>query len=120
MRARANGVAANRRGATLPLTILVIAIMAVAVAISYARLSSERNITGDAQAQVDAFAVAQSGLNSYLAGLGTEMPPGFHDTTITGLSGGSAQLTLRRLKDSVMTTSLIPAVYIITSRGLNT
>jgi hypothetical protein len=110
----------NQRGATIPLTIIVIAVMAVAVAITYHRLSSERNITSDAQAQVDAFAVAQSGLNSYLAGLGSAMPPGFHDTTIAGLPGGSAQVTMRRLKDSVMTTSLIPAVYVITSRGVNT
>ena len=109
----------NQRGATLPLTIIVIAVMAVAVAISYHRLSSERGITGDGQAQVDAFAVAQSGLNAYLAGL-NGMPPASHDTTITGLAGGTAQVSLRRLKDSVMTTSLIPAVFIITSRGLNT
>lgn len=109
----------NRRGATLPLTIIVIALMAVAVAISYHRLSSERGVTGDGQAQVEAFAVAQSGLNAYLAGL-NGMPPTSHDTTITGLPGGTAQVSLRRLKDSVMTTSLIPAVFIITSRGLNT
>lgn len=109
----------NRRGATLPLTVIVIAVMAVSVAISYHRLSSERGITGDGQAQVDAFAVAQSGLNSYLAGL-DGMPAPSHDTTITGLAGGSAQVSLRRLKDSVMTTSLEPAVFIITARGLNT
>jgi len=109
----------NQRGATLPLTIIVIAVMAVAVAISFHRLSSERNVTGDGQAQVEAFAVAQSGLNAYLEGL-SGMPATSHDTTITGLSGGTAQVSLRRLKDSVMTTSLIPAVFIITSRGLNT
>ena len=34
----------NRRGATLPLGIIVLAVMSVAVAITYARISSERVI----------------------------------------------------------------------------
>ena len=41
----------NRRGAVLPLTIIVLAMMAVAVAISYARISSERVTTSDVKAQ---------------------------------------------------------------------
>jgi len=54
----------NRRGATLPLTILVLAIMGGAVAVSYTRLSSERRISADSQAEIDAFTVAQSGYDS--------------------------------------------------------
>jgi hypothetical protein len=106
----------SRRGATLPLTIIVIAIMGVAVAISFARLSSERRITGDGQAQLDALQVAQTGLNNYLAGLTTK-PGASQDVTINGLPGGSAQISLRMLRES--TTTLLPAVYIITSRGTN-
>jgi hypothetical protein len=105
------------RGATLPLTILVIALMAVAVAITYARLSSERRITGDSQAQVDAFSVAQSGLSNYLAGVNGK-PVASEDVTINSLPGGTAQVSLRMLRDS--TTSLLPAVYVITSRGTAT
>lgn len=107
----------TRRGATLPLTIIVIAIMGVAVAISYARLSSERRITGDAQAQLDAFAVAQSGLNNYMAGRNSKPGPS-QDTTFSTLPGGTAQVSLRMLRES--TTTLLPAVYVITSRGTNT
>jgi hypothetical protein len=107
----------NRRGATLPLTILVLAIMGVAVAISYARLSSERRVTGDGQAQVDAFAVAQSGLNNYIAGRNDKPGPS-QDTTFTTLPGGTAQVSLRMLRES--TTTLLPAVYVITSRGTAT
>jgi hypothetical protein len=91
--------------------------MAVAVAISYARLSSERRITGDAQAQVDAFTVAQSGLNNYLATRNGKPGPS-QDTTFTTLPGGSALVSLRMLRES--TTTLLPAVYVITSRGTNT
>jgi hypothetical protein len=107
----------TRRGATLPLTILVIAIMGVAVAISYARLSSERRITADGQAQVDAFAVAQTGINNYLAGL-TGKPGASDNVTLSNLPGGSAQVSLRMLRES--TTTLLPAVYVITARGTAT
>jgi len=107
----------TRRGATLPLTILVIAVMGVAAAITFARLSSERRITGDGQAQVDAFAVAQSGLSNYLAGRDGK-PGADQDTTYTDLPGGTAQVSLRLLRES--TTTLLPAVYVITARGRNT
>ena len=106
-----------RRGATLPMTIIVIALMGVAVAITYARLSSERRITGDGQAQVNAFTVAQSGLNDYMAGRNAK-PPASQDTTYTTLSGGTAVVSLRMLRES--TTTLLPAVYVVTSRGTNT
>jgi len=107
----------NRRGATLPLTILVIALLGVSVAISYARLSSERRTTGDGQAQLEAFAVAQSGLSSYMAGRNGK-PTAHQDTTFTDLPGGTAQVSLRVLRES--TTTLLPAVYVITSRGTAT
>jgi hypothetical protein len=107
----------TRRGATLPLTILVIAIMGVAVAITIARLSSERRITADGQAQVDAFTVAQSGLSDYLATRNGK-PGASQDTTFTTLPGGSAVVSLRMLRES--TTTLLPAVYVIASRGTAT
>jgi hypothetical protein len=99
------------------MTILVIALMGVAVAISYSRLSSERRITADGQAQVDALTVAQSGLSNYLAGLNAK-PGASQDVTINGLPGGTAQVSLRMLRES--TTTLLPAVYVITSRGTAT
>ncbi len=107
----------SRRGGTLPLTILVIAVLGVSVAITYARLSSERRTTGDGQAQLDAFAVAQTGLNSYMAGRNAK-PAANQDTTFTDLPGGTAQVSLRFLRES--TTTLLPAVYVITSRGTAT
>lgn len=106
----------NRRGMTLPLTILVIAILGVSVAITYARLSSERRITGDGQAQLDAFTVAQSGLSSYLAGVNGRPAPS--DNATVAAPGGSAVVNLRMLRDTTIT--LLPAVYVITSRGTAT
>jgi hypothetical protein len=107
----------NRRGATLPLTILVIALLGVGVAITYSRLSSERHITGDGQAQIDAHAVAQSGLNSYMAGINGK-PGATANATITTPDGGTAVVNLRMLRES--TTTLLPAIYVITSRGTAT
>jgi hypothetical protein len=104
----------NRRGATLPLGIIVLAVLSVAVAITFARISAERFTGGDIQAQMGAFAVAQTGLNRYMAFL-TDKPGASHDTAMTDLIGGTAQVSLRMLRES--TTTLLPAVYVITSRG---
>jgi type II secretory pathway pseudopilin PulG len=111
----------ERRGATLPLSILVIAILSLSMLVAASRLSSERQITSDHEAVMDAFAVAQAGMEEYFRAL-TALPPGTlppisHDTTITTLPGGTAQVSFRRLRDSTSTT---PAVYVATSRGTNT
>lgn len=109
----------NRRGATLPLTVILLALMGVAVAITYSRISSERRTTGDSRAQLGAFAVAQSGLNRYLS-LVTGKPAGPFPVTVTynDLPGGTATVDLQQLRES--TTTLLPALYSITSRGTYT
>jgi type II secretory pathway pseudopilin PulG len=111
----------ERRGATLPLSILVIAVLSLSILVAAARLSSERQITSDQEAVMDAFSVAQAGMEEYFRAL-TALPPGTfpptsHDTTITTLPGGTAQISFRRLRDSTSTT---PAVWVVTSRGNNT
>lgn len=107
----------NRRGATLPLTILLLSLMGVAVAVGYTRVSSERRITGDGKAQLGAFAVAQSGLNRFLANINGK-PAGAQTVTYNDLPGGTAQVDLHMLRES--TTTLLPAMYVITSRGTYT
>jgi hypothetical protein len=70
---------------------------------------------------MNAFAVAQSGLGRFLANLNAKpapSPAGDMDVTYNDLPGGTAQVSLRMLRDS--TTTLLPAVYAITSRGTNT
>jgi hypothetical protein len=109
-------VTSSRRGATLPLAIFAIMLISLAAAAGYARVSSERRINGDQQAQVDAFAVAESGLERYIGGVLT-IPPAIHDTTITGLPGGSAQISLRRI---MVAAGTAPALYVISSRGTST
>ena len=108
----------NRRGATLPLSILVIGLLGVAVAITYARLSAERRITGDAKAEMDAFTVAQSGLSRYFAGLTQGVRPVDGTFNYNDLPNGTARVDVRLLRDT--TNTLLPAVYVVTSRGTNT
>jgi hypothetical protein len=114
----------NRRGAVLPLVIIVLALMAVAVAVTFGRISAERVVSSDVKAQQGAFAVAQSGLNRYLSTLNGK--PAYNPVTWPGnpviqtvnyndLPGGTAQVDLAMLRDS--TNTLLPAVYVITSRG---
>jgi hypothetical protein len=113
----------NRRGATLPMSVIVLALMAVGIAISYARISAERHIGSDTRARVGAFAVAQSGLNRFLANLNGKppvAPAAGADPTVTynDLPGGTATVSMKMLRDSTLT--LLPAVYVITSRGVYT
>jgi hypothetical protein len=104
----------------------MLAIMGVAVAITYTRLSSERRTTADGQAQMEAFAVAQSGLSRYLSTLnagGAKVtwpvsPATSIDVTYNDLPGGTATVSIMMIRES--TTTLLPAVYAITSRGVNT
>jgi Tfp pilus assembly protein PilX len=110
----------NRRGATLPLSLLVIALLGFSVAIMYARISSERRITGDGQAQLKAFAMAQSGLGRYFSSV-TSIPGASVDVTYNDLPGGTAQVSLRRLRDTVITpTAVWPAIYAVAARGTST
>jgi hypothetical protein len=95
----------------------VLALMGVAVAISYTQVSAERRLSSDSKAQVGAFAVAQSGLSRYLSNT-TSKPGASVDVTYNDLPGGTALVSLRMLRES--TTTLLPAVYVITSRGTNT
>jgi hypothetical protein len=108
----------NRRGATLPLSLLVLVMLGFSVAVAYARLSSERRITSDAQAQMNAFTVAQSGLARYLENVAAKPAASPADIVYNDLPGGTATVTIRMLRES--TTTLLPAIYVISSRGTNT
>jgi hypothetical protein len=111
----------NRKGATLPLTIIVLALMAVSVAVTYNRISAERHIGGDVRARLGAFAVAQSGLSRFLANLNGKpalLPGQVQTVNYNDLPGGISRVDMVLLRES--TNTLLPAVYSITSRGTYT
>lgn len=105
----------DRRGATLPLAILAIVLISLTVVAGYARVSAERRINSDHEAQVDAFAVAETGLEQYINGV-TAMPPASLNQTIS-VPGGSADIAVRLIRDSVGNT---PALFVVSSRGTST
>jgi type II secretory pathway pseudopilin PulG len=96
----------------------VIALLGISVAIAFMRLSSERRITGDAQAQMNAFAVAESGIARYMSATAGKPAASPADVTYNDLPGGSAVVTVRLLRDS--TSDFKPAIYVVSSRGTNT
>jgi hypothetical protein len=106
----------DRRGATLPLTILMVLLLSVIVAAGFSRVSSERRVNADMNAQVDAYAIAMSGLQQYMAGV-TSAPAATVVDSVTGLTGGKAYINIWQLRASAGGN---PAIYVITSRGVNT
>jgi len=102
-------VSRSRRGATLPLAMLLVVLLAVGVAAGLSRISVERRSSGNIEAEVDAFALAQAGLARYLGTL-SDVPPASVDTTITGLAGGTVAVSARRLRSEE---GGLPALYVV-------
>jgi hypothetical protein len=103
----------NRHGVSLPLVILMMALLALALTAGFSRVSEERRIVGDQQAQVDALAVAESGLERFVALLDTmpveddsvAIPIGPRDTAFVAILG------IRK--------SAASRLYVIRSRGVS-
>jgi len=90
----------NRRGATLPMVVLVIAILSIGLAVGFLRTGAELRAYSSQQAQTDAMIMAENAIAQLLGGMAVIPASGTLDTTITGLRGGTTDLSLRRLRDS--------------------
>lgn len=110
-----DGLMRNRRGVSLPLVILMMALLALAVTAGFSRVSEERHIVGDQQAQVDAFAVAQSGLERYVA-LRDTQPTTDDSVTIPVGPRDTAYVVLYPVRT---TTAPTARTYVIRSRGVS-
>ena len=104
-------VASNRRGAALMTVMLLVLLLMVAIAGAFTRTTTERRTALDATAQVDAFAMAQSGLDQYLVAH-TTVPTTLPDSATYTVAGGRAVVTLRQFRAAVTDTLLL-----LTSRG---
>jgi hypothetical protein len=107
----------DRRGSALLLSLLLLLILSVCVAAGFRRVSAERRVNGDMVAQVDAYTVAMSGLQQYMANV-TSAPGATVVDSVTGLAGGKSYINIWKLRSAVGTT--VPALYVISSRGVNT
>ena len=102
---------ADRRGFTLPMVVLLVALLSIALVLGFTRTSAELRSFSDQQAAMDAAALAQTGMARYLANLSALPASGSFDTTISGLPGGSAAVSLRRVRDSAATAGDVWVAY---------
>jgi hypothetical protein len=105
---------ANRRGVALVTVMLLVLLLVVAIAGAFIRTSTEQRAALDATAQVDAFAIAQSGVDLYLIGH-SSVPTTLPDSATYNVTGGRAVVTLRYFRRSAV--SPVDTVLLITSRG---
>ncbi len=107
-------VAVPRSGGALLLVLLLVFLLLTGIFGAYLRTSIERRVAMDASAQVDAFAIAESGVDHYLATV-TSLPAVLPDLQTYALAGGTAVVTLRALRLAPSDTTLV-----LISRGTST
>lgn len=114
MKPRNEPLAANRRGAALIMVMLLVLLLLVAIVGAWTRTTTERRTALDATAQVDAYAMAQSGIDKYLIAT-TAVPSTLPDSATYNVTGGKAVVTLRYFRRS--TAVPVDTVLLITSRA---
>lgn len=103
----------GRRGIALPLMLLVTISLTVTIGAGFMLASSEYQAGTDHDAQLQAYTMAQQGLERYLTD-NTSLPGSFPNTQTIALSEGSAVVTLRQLRPP---SSGVESLYLITSVG---
>jgi hypothetical protein len=106
-------IRADRAGFALPMSILLIGFLTAAIMAAFARTGAEVRVLDNQQAQQQAFAFANAGLEEYLARGRT----GAKDTTIT-FTGGRAVVSWDTIR--IGATSQDTAVFLVRSRGVVT
>ncbi len=107
-------MALGRRGVSLPIVIIFMSILALAVTVGLARVSDERRIVADQQANMDAFAVALSGIERYVAR--TDTAPGVFDSVALRVgTRDTAFVTVYRIQPPINGRAL----YLLRSRGVS-
>lgn len=103
----------RRDGFALPMAVLLIGFMTAGVVAAFARGAAEVQLIGNQQAQTDAFAIAQAGLEAYIA-RGKVTPA---DTTIHRF-GGSARVIVTEIRPAAVPADT--AIYLFQSTGTPT
>lgn len=108
----------SRDGFAMPITILVMVVLAIGLTGSLSFVTSERRVLDNITQQQNAFLTAQSGLDEFLsnrAGLGFTGVPGASETVTLSIRDGTAEVVLERLRPEI---GLSPALYVIRSTGV--
>jgi len=116
----------ERRGFAIPTALLIIAALTIMVAGGFSLVSAERRSVADQKSQINAFRIAEQGLELFLVKRDSLMAghPGFShvpgltpDTAVIPMTGGVATVTLTRLRPVRGSQS---GLYVARSRGVET
>jgi hypothetical protein len=115
-----------RRGFAIPVALLIIAALTIMVAGGFSLVSAERRSVADQKSQISAFRIAEQGLELFLVRRDSLMAghPGFShmpgatpDTAVIPMTGGTATVTLTRLRPVNGSQS---GLFVVRSRGVET
>jgi hypothetical protein len=106
----------DRRGVTLVTSLLLVMLLTISIIAAFTRITSDRRTTLDGAGTLDAYAIAQNGVDRYLTVRTTE-PTVFPDSSLYTVPGGQAAVSLRRIRAK---TNTLPAMYLVTSTGWST
>jgi len=116
----------ERRGFAIPTALLIITALTIMVAGGFSLVSAERRSVADQKSQINAFRIAEQGLELFLVKRDSLMAghPGFShvpgltpDTAVIPMTGGVATVTLTRLRPVRGSQS---GLYVARSRGVET
>jgi len=116
----------ERRGFAIPIAILVIAVLTIMIAGGFSLVSAERRSVADQKSQMNAFRIAEQGLEIFLVRRDslmkgkpsyTKVPGAIPDTAKIQMEGGYAEVTLTRLRPVRGTQS---GLYVVRSKGVET
>jgi hypothetical protein len=116
----------ERRGFAIPTALLIIAALTIMVAGGFSLVSAERRSVADQKSQINAFRIAEQGLELFLVKRDSLMAghPGYShvpgltpDTAVIAMTGGVATVTLTRLRPVRGSQS---GLYVARSRGVET
>jgi hypothetical protein len=108
----------SRGGFAMPMTILVLVVLAVGLTGSLSFVTSERRVIDNITQQQNAFLIAQSGLDEFLwnrSGLGFTGVPAANETVTLNVRDGTAEIVLEQLRPQ---SGNDPALYVIRSTGV--
>jgi hypothetical protein len=106
------------------MTLLIIVVLSALAAGAFTRVGSERRTIDNAESTLDAYAMARTGLDQFLADP-TGGPITFDPTTFVGpdsgnitMTGGYARIIVQRIRPAVGTT--VSSLFVVRSRGVKT
>ncbi len=108
---------ANRRGFALPMVVMLAAVLTAALAAAFTLSTTERRTHTNDQAQIQAFSVAQDGLETFLKGAvayGFSVDAASLAETEVKTADGMAYVSAERIRPVIGTA---PSVWLIKSRG---